>query len=295
MRADANDAINFLKGNGFVAKDGEIAIGYYRTETQAVDEASRNGAIAYKIIRDDSRAGATAIALVELDTFDTRFSTPAESIAESVREALNVGKNDFISPIMKSRAIVLLKSTCQDTKPLAFEAYSLLFPYSKKEQFDRLWSEVSDFQSSDEESDQDNNALRTLNEFAKSRSMIDALPLIKSGNSKGLISFIELTSARLVNVISTIEMARKIGAISAESAKSLSGDSERFCAVRQAEEKHGSVIKILKQYPNLRKFVASRNQDAIADFLSSRMDKSDAKEYAEEMVKLSNLIKSNSI
>lgn len=133
--ATPEDAHQMLIGNGYVVKYGKQTICYTAVASQAEVEASRHEAEAYKIVRGSDGK-------IYLEDIEYLPPTAAEEIAARISEEITGGRNNPISPITKQRAILLMKSSGLE-RGLAKEAFAIIYPSAREEQFNRMWDSFS--------------------------------------------------------------------------------------------------------------------------------------------------------
>ena len=141
VHASPEDAFEMVQGFGYTVKYGKQNLGYFATQREAVLEAGRKNAQAYKIHRAQGSSNhAAAVILIPVDEVST-VASPAEAIARTIKE--QVGSRDGpISPLAKQRVVMMLFTTVRD-RQLSQEAFDILYPSSSAEQFERYWSGLS--------------------------------------------------------------------------------------------------------------------------------------------------------
>jgi len=280
MNATSVDAIQLMNGKPFSVRDGDVAVMYFNTETECLIHADRQKLKAYVTERDGSRSFSTSVTLRQIFGYPVDRATPAEQIAESVRNQLTGDANAPLSPLSKERAIRILQSTCKD-KPLSFEAYKILYPYSNKEQFDRIWTTITN--SEETLSNED-----ILSQFAFSRGCLDILDHVLSCDSNR----IACSEFDIKAVTEVSEMCVKLGMSDKNKSSKMIKDLSRFDSLNRIEKSIGlGLSEMLKNKPVLRRMIVNGNEHGAIEFIQNLgYDNSDAKDIFDELTAIAHMI-----
>lgn len=280
--ATAEDVIALVNGAGYSVRFGKQTIGYFATERQAIFEAGRQGAIAYKIVRQGSPHKATHVMLVPVDDEEeTQSPTAAELIADKIRDQIGAGEAP-LSPLAKQRVVVMLFNYCKD-RQIAWECFHILYPVAMQEQFGRLWTNIS-------ESDQPAITSKdTFNQYAQSRNLQEVADAIISKDTNSCMkacSTAGLSSAQFQ------EIYNKAKQNSCDAGDDFYESVARHIA-REAVEKRidGDIFRMLKNDPHLRAMASNGNEDGIIDCLQSNgYQRREAEEICSEIISIGKLV-----
>ena len=274
--ATAEDVIAMANGAGYTVRFGKQIVGYFGIRSQAIQEAELKNAKAYKI----ERAGnSNRVILVEL-TDEIQTPSAAELIADKIRDQIEVGDAP-LSPLAKQRVVMMLHNVCHD-KAMSQECFEILYPMAKKDQFDRLWSNISE---KEEHKNED-----AFMQYAESNDLIDlAIALIDKDkticanicSSKGVTQrqFEELYDCALDN--------KRI-----ENDQSFLEKVLRHIARGSVERRiDGDIIRMLRTAPYLNTMAVLGNDEGIMDYLTSNgYERRESEEICSEIIYVGKLL-----
>lgn len=278
--ATADDVIAMVNGAGFTVKYGKQTIGYYATERQASFEAGRLGAVAYKLVRAGDPNKSTHVILVPVEDEEYNNPTAAELIADKIRDQISADDAP-LSPLAKQRVVLMLFSYCRD-KQIAWECFQILYPIALKEQFERLWGNVSESDSPISEKD-------AFNQYAQARSLQEVAEAILAKDVKACIA-----ACASLNVSSS-----QFEELYQKALQNNFGVSDNFHETvakhiaRSSVERRidGDILRMLKSAPMLKVMASTGNDDGIIEYLQSNgYQKREAEEICSEIISIGKLI-----
>jgi hypothetical protein len=279
--ASAEDVIAMVNGAGYAVRFGKQTIGYFASERQAVFEAGRHGATAYKIVREGDPRRATMVVLVPLDEEEEETPTAAELIADKIRDQIGVGDAP-LSPLAKQRVVLMLFSYCKD-KQIAWECFHILYPIALQEQFDRLWENIN------EKEQPVITTKDTFNQYAESRNLQEIANAIIAKDANACMKACSKLSVSLGQFDDLYNKAMQNSCdAGADFYNAVAGHVARESVERRID---GDIFRMLKNEPTLRRMATNGNEEGIIDYLqSSGYQRREAEEICSEIISIGRLV-----
>jgi hypothetical protein len=279
--ATVEDVIALVNGAGYTVRFGKQTLGYFSNQRQAVFEAGRQGAKAYKIVREGKPNSSTLVVLIPVEDSGSNSQSAAELIADKIRDQIEAGDAP-LSPLAKQRVVMMLFSFCKE-KDMSEECFQILYPMATKEQFDRLWRGISEKEIAPQITTKEN-----FFQYADSRGFINiAQAIVKNDLNACLIS----CSAASISEAQFEDLCKSAVNNSISTNSSLLNATRRHIARESVERRlEGDIFRMLKNDENLRRMAVSGNTEGICDYLTSNgYSAREAKEASDEIVSLGTL------
>lgn len=278
--ATAEDVIALVNGAGFTVRYGKQNLGYFASERQALFEAGRQGATAYKMTREGEPHRATRVILTPIDDEESQTPTAAELIADKIRDQIGVGDAP-LSPLAKQRVVLMLLSFCKD-KQIAWESFHILYPMALREQFNRLWDNI-------EAESKPITSKETFSNYAEARGLQDVAEAMIDNDLDACIkacSKCNISSAQFEELYKN--SLQNSCSVSEDFYEKVSKHIARDSVERRID---GDIFRMLKNEPYLKSMVASGNEEGIVDYLQSNgYHRREAEEICSEMISLGKLV-----
>lgn len=260
LNATAEDAIAMLNGAGYTVRYGKQILGYFSSQREAVFEAGRQGATAYKLVRQGDYRSPTHVVLVPVEETQ-QLQTPAELIAEKIRDQIGAGDAP-LSPLAKQRVVMMLFNFCKD-KNIAGDSFHILYPAALTEQFNRLWSNL------EHEEKPQPTSLDAFMDFASARDCQEVAKTILDENVDACVAACSkkhLSEKQFEDLY--VNGALRSGCIKEN--QDFLNSVLRHLARESVERRiDGDILRMLRREPSLRAMAASGNEEGIVDFLTS--------------------------
>jgi ribosomal protein S10 len=303
----ADDAMALMRGAGYVVKSGKQTICYCQSHREALFEAGKAGAVAYKITKEITIGRPAAIYLTRLDSsVDSDVETVSEKIADYAREQIGATYGPM-SPLSKQRVVFTIYPVVDGNKDLAYDAYELLYPSSNKEQFNRFWeiidsSNIKKYNSAKSNSTKTNNTINTsenssnsresIVQYAESHGLSNVLSEVLRKNIKICVEVCRVEDISLSVFENLLNKARILGEISDVDFDSFMKAVGNDISLRSVERRiGGDILSMVSNNPTIMNMVKSGNDDGISDILCSMgYSQFESNELAIEIVSLGRLI-----
>ena len=284
FNATTDDVLALVNGAGFTVRFGKQTLGYFSTQRQAVFEAGRRGGKAYKIVREGRPNSSTLVVLIPIEEGEESNSSPsaAELIAEKIRDQIGAGDAP-LSPLAKQRVVMMLFSFCKD-REISEECFQILYPVATKEQFDRLWRNLSEKETPTHITTKEN-----FLQYADGRGLLILANAMMAGDTNSCLracSDAKLSEAQFEDLYeNSNNNGIRIGKVLI--------DVLRSHIARDNVERRidGDIFRMLKNDNHLKRMAVSGNSEGITDYLTSNgYSAREAREASDEIVSIGKLV-----